>query len=373
MKQSKLYDIGYCDLTKNRMFDDIHRCKNTQRYDIQRYKFFDEHNDTMLGAFWRPDEVSMTKDKSDYESNSFNYERFILTEQFKKLSMLDSLQGRSPAFTFGQLTTNPELEGAILTWDFFEMIHSRSYSHIIQSVYPDPSIVFDETFDNELLMKHTKTIVREYEVLYREVLKYNLGLRELDEELKEMIVLALASVNILEGVRFYSGFASIWSLKEFRGIFPGSSKILQFIAKDENYHLTLTQNMLRRLKNDPEEGFQEAFKKMEPKIYDMYFEASEEEFEWIDYLYQHGHPLGINENIAKAYIKYVTNLRLRNIGLKIIYPGETKNPITWINKYLSMDASETALQEIENSEYKQGGIEMEHISGEDFKNLYQSL
>jgi ribonucleoside-diphosphate reductase beta chain len=277
--------------------------------------------------------------------------------------MLDSLQGRSPIFTFGQITTNPEFENCVLTWDFFEgSIHSRSYSHIIQSMYPDPQEVFDSTFDNKVLTKHTKTIIRDYNKLYPLVIKY-LNNEIIDkQDFKEKLILAMVSVNILEGIRFYSGFASVWALTEFRNIFSGSSRILQLIARDENVHMSLTQSVLNILRKNEEEGFSDIIKKLEPKIYDMYFEASEEEFEWIDFLYQHGTPLGINENIAKEYIKYLTNLRLRAIGMKSIYPGSNKNPITWINKYLNLGSAESALQEIESVDYQTGGIIMEDVS-----------
>ena len=370
-KQPNLYEPKYCDLQTHKLFDFDNECKNTQRFDIVRYPFIDKLNDKMLSFFWRPDEISMGRDKVDYETNSEDYEKFIITEQLKKLTMLDSLQGRSPIFTFGQITTNPEFENCILTWDFFEgSIHSRSYSHIIQSMYPDPQEVFDSTFDNKILTKHTKTIIRDYNNFYPTVIKYLNGESIDKKEFKEQLILALVSVMLLEQLRFYSGFASFWSLTEFRNIFPGSSKILQLIARDEGLHTTLVQHVFNTLRKNDEEGFKDTIEKLTPKIYDMYFEASEEEFEWIDFLYQHGTPLGINQNIAKEYIKYLTNLRLRAIGLKSIYPGSTKNPITWINKWLNFGSSESALQEVEAVDYQTGGIIMEDVDyGEVMKNV----
>jgi len=132
----------------------------------------------------------------------------------------------------------------------------------------------------------------------------------------------------------------------------------------------LTQYIFNTLRKNDDEGFAETIEKLTPKIYDMYFEASEEEFEWIDFLYQHGTPLGINQNIAKEYIKYLTNLRLKAIGLKSIYPGSNKNPITWINKWLNFGSSEGALQELENIDYATGSIEMEDV---DFKSIKQKV
>jgi len=61
--------------------------------------------------------------------------------------------------------------------------------------------------------------------------------------------------------------------------------------------------------------------------------------------------------MAKSYVKYLTNLRLRAIGLKSIYPGYSKNPMTWVNSYLSKEDTESALQEIENTDYAVGAID----------------
>ena len=46
--------------------------------------------------------------------------------------MLDSVQGRGPALAFLPFVSLPELESCILTWDFMETIHSRSYTYIIK-------------------------------------------------------------------------------------------------------------------------------------------------------------------------------------------------------------------------------------------------
>ena len=39
-----------------------------QRYDSYKYPVFDKLTNQMLGYFWRPEEVSLQKDRSDYAS-----------------------------------------------------------------------------------------------------------------------------------------------------------------------------------------------------------------------------------------------------------------------------------------------------------------
>ena len=63
----------------------------------------------------------------------------------------------------------------------------------------------------------------------------------------------MMNVNILEGIRFYVSFACSFAFGELK-VMEGSAKIISLIARDENQHLVLTQNIIKNWKNgdDPE-------------------------------------------------------------------------------------------------------------------------
>jgi len=337
--------------------------RNTQRYDKVRYEFYAKLNQDMKDLFWQAQEISLVNDKADFQNLS-KVEKHIFTTVISKLVMLDSLQGRSPVLMFGQITTNPEFESALNIIQFFEgAIHSFSYSYMVEFMMSEnPELIFDNSWDNKELGKETDTIIRDYNGLYEWVIEYiyknqkNLQITdEWMEEFKIKIFTALIAINILEGIRFYSGFASVWSITEFTNKLAGSSRILQLIARDENKHLAFTQKSIQILKKDP--NFEGIFEKITSKIYDMYWEASEEEMRWIDELYQYGSPMGINSEIAKNYVKFITNVRLRAIGLKSIYPDVNENPLKWIGKFLNFGNSEKSLQESEEIDYLLNPIE----------------
>ena len=110
------------DFTKQNMF--FGEDQNTQRYDVFKFPVFDKLNQTMLGYFWRPEEVSLQKDRADFAA--FRPEqKHIFTANLKYQTLLDSVQGRGPCLAFLPHVSLPELEGCIVTWDFFETIHSR--------------------------------------------------------------------------------------------------------------------------------------------------------------------------------------------------------------------------------------------------------
>ncbi len=386
--------------------------RNTQRFDKVKYEFLDKANVRMQSFFWRPDEISMKKDQVDFSESCTEAEKFIMTTQLQKLVMLDSVQGRGPVLTFSQLTTNPEFENCLLTWEFFEgAIHSRSYSYNVEQVYADPREVFDKSWENKLLLKHASTVTEEYNKLYDMVLDYLIinrsdsyykktldifkkskGIKdffkhlynqtkmffnkdtkeEFMHELKKQIILAMTSVNILEGIRFYPGFAAVWGITEFTGRLPGASLILQLIARDENQHLALTQWLINKLKKDETEGFVEAWKEIQSQVYDMYWKACEEECEWVEHLYSKGSTLGLNAEIGKQYIKYLTNQRLKAIGLRPIYPEINRNPIPWVEKWLEFSKIEGALQEEEAIDYKVGAVKR-NLNQDQIKELFDKI
>ena len=357
----KLYSSTKVDFTKEPMF--FGKDKNTQRFDVMKYKFFDKNNDNQLARFWRPEEISLTKDKGDFEGSQ-DHIKFIYKKTLQKLIFLDSLQGRSPFSTFAQITTLPELENAILTWTFFEgAIHSRSYSHNLRNVFSDPSKVFDETFEDEVLMKHADKIAKHYNELHDYIVEYQYndmkGIPNTDEfmkKLKRKVILALINVNILEGIRFYPGFSAIWGMTEGLGIFNGTSKILKLICRDENQHLALSQKIINILKKTESEGFTSLFAELEPEIEQMYKEALEQEHEWAEYIFSKGSFIGLNDILIKQYMDFITVQRMKAIGQKSIVQSTAKNPLPWIDAWITESSVEGTPQESEVSDYVMGGF-----------------
>ena len=123
-----------------------------QRYDGSKYPVFEKLTQQQLGYFWRPEEVSLQKDRGDYQ-HLRPEQKHIFTSNLKYQIMLDSVQGRGPGMAFTPYCSLPELEACMKVWEFMEMIHSRSYTYIIKNVYPDPSEVFDTIIDDEKIVE----------------------------------------------------------------------------------------------------------------------------------------------------------------------------------------------------------------------------
>ena len=223
-----------------------------QRYDTMKYPIFDKLTQQQLGYFWRPEEVSLQKDRNDY-AELRPEQKSIFTSNLKYQTMLDSVQGRGPCLAFLPFCSLPELEGCIVTWDFMETIHSRSYTYIIKNLYSDPSDVFDTIIKDEKIEKRAQSVTQCYDDLINIGHKWHLDKSKIDEyELKKKLWKALVTVNILEGLRFYVSFACSFAFGELK-LLEGSAKIISFIARDESQHLAVSQRIInnyRDVEND---------------------------------------------------------------------------------------------------------------------------
>jgi hypothetical protein len=135
-----VFNTSQVDSTKQKMF--FGPPLGVQRYDKFKYPVFDRLTQTQLGFFWRPEEVSLQKDRADYQVLN-EAQKHIFTSNLKYQILLDSVQGRGPGMAFMPYCSLPELEGAMNIWQTMEMIHSRSYTHIIKNVYKNGVLVIN--------------------------------------------------------------------------------------------------------------------------------------------------------------------------------------------------------------------------------------
>ncbi len=310
------------------------------RYDQVKYPVIEKITDKQLGFFWRPEEVDVSKDKADFHSLS-KHEQHIFTSNLKRQILLDSVQGRAPNLAFLPIVSLPELENWVETWSFFETIHSRSYTHIIRNIYPDPSTVFDNMLDVKEILECGNDIEKYYDEL-------------INKPSKKAVWMCMMSANALEGVRFYVSFACSWAFAELKKM-EGNAKIIKFIARDENTHLAGTTTILKLLKRDEKE-FEKIAKETEQECIDLYIKVIEQEKQWAEYLFKNGSMIGLNENILKQYVEWIGCKRMRAIGLQCPYTVSQMNPLPWTEKWIGGGNVQVAPQETEISSYVVGGV-----------------
>ena len=364
-----VFNKGHVDTKQQPMF--FGAPLGVQRYDSYKYPVFEKLTNQMLGYFWRPEEVSLQKDRGDYQSLRPE-QKHIFTSNLKYQILLDSVQGRGPGMAFSPYCALPELEGAMNVWQFMEMIHSRSYTYIIKNVYPDPAEVFDTILDDDKILARAKSVTAAYDDFINMAhqydqsnwwkpewkdASYNASYEE--RELKRKLYLAVSNVNILEGIRFYVSFACSFAFGELK-LMEGSAKIISLIARDENQHTVLTQQMIKAWQKGDDPVMSQIMKEEEQTVIDMYRMAVEEEKEWAQYLFKDGSMIGLNDKLLVKYVEWICNKRMRAIGLDPIYDAPIKNnPLPWTEHWISSKGLQVAPQETEVESYVVGGIKQD--------------
>ena len=363
-----VFNTDQVDTTKGQMF--FGPPLGVQRYDKFKYPIFDKLTQTQLGFFWRPEEVSLQKDRADYQTLNAA-QKHIFTSNLKYQILLDSVQGRAPGMAFAPYVSLPELEGCMNIWQTMEMIHSRSYTHIIKNVYPDPSEVFDTILDDEKIIARAESVTKAYDEFLNLAQEYGQSnswkpdmyshpnSEWTRKDLKRSLYRAVANVYILEGIRFYVSFACSFAFGELK-LLEGSAKIISLIARDESQHMAVTNNILNKWKEGDDPEMIDIIKEEEDFIYEMFKSCVQEEKEWAEYLFKDGSIIGLNDKLLQNYVEWTANRRLKSIGLKPIFDVPlANNPLPWTAHWLSSKGLQVAPQETEVESYMIGSIKQD--------------
>ena len=368
MKGMTVFNTEEVNTKKQPMF--FGKPLGVQRYDNFKYPAFENLTKQQLGYFWRPEEVSLQKDRGDYQTLRPE-QKHIYTSNLKYQIMLDSVQGRAPSMAFLPYCSLPELEACMEVWGFMEMIHSRSYTYVIKNVYPDPSEVFDTILKDDRILERAASVTESYDTFINYAQEYGQSSAWKDDmrhhpnsewtrkDLKRHLYRAVANVNILEGIRFYVSFACSFAFGELK-LMEGSAKIISLIARDENQHLALTQNIINNWRKGDDPDMVEIIKEEEVWTYEMFDRCVNEEKKWAEYLFKEGTMIGLNDKLLFQYVEWIANRRLRSIGLKSQYDIPLKNnPLPWTEHWISSKGLQVAPQETEVESYVVGGIKQD--------------
>ena len=363
-----VFNTEEVETTKQPMF--FGKPLGIQRYDNYKYPVFERLTTQQLGYFWRPEEVSLQKDRSDYQLLRPE-QKHIFTSNLKYQVMLDSVQGRGPGMAFAPYCSLPELEGCMKVWEFMEMIHSRSYTYIIKNVYSNPSDVFDTILSDDRILERAQSVTQAYDDfingaheydqsnMWKEGWKGSYLSETTTYELKRKLFRAVANVNILEGIRFYVSFACSFAFGELK-LMEGSAKIVSLIARDENQHLVITQQILNKWRDGDDPDMKKIYKEEEAWFYKTFENAVNQEKLWSEYLFKNGSMIGLNEKLLQQYVEWIANKRMKAVGLKPVYDiAQRANPLPWTQHWISSKGLQVAPQETEVESYVVGGIKQD--------------
>ena len=245
------------------------------------WEFYKKHQ----AAFWTAEEVDLTNDIRDWENLNDN-ERYFVKNILSFFAASDGIVNENLAENFLKEVQYPEAKFFYGFQLMMENIHSLMYSLLIDTYISNPKEK-DECFHAiERLPAVNK--------------KANWALNWIKNSSFAERLIAFAAV---EGIFFSGSFCSIFWLKS-RGIMQGLCNANALIFKDENLHCDFAIHLLNNhLTNKPSEE----------KIKQIILSALEIEKEFIT----ESLPvslIGMNSNLMKQYLEFVTDQLLVKMG-----------------------------------------------------------
>lgn len=296
---------------------------NLREWNRIKYNWATEMYRTMLNNFWIPEEIALNEDVKQFPYLTKG-ERNAFDKIISFLNFLDSVQSENLP-NLSRYITAAEVASLLNIQAFQEEIHAQSYSYILDTV-TNP-ITRDKIYDiwreDEELLKRNEFIANIYQ-------DFN------ENPTLETFLKSIMANYILEGIYFYSGFSFFYTLAR-QGKMTATSTIFKYINRDEITHLVLFQNIIKELKIERPELFTA---KLESELREMMKTGVEHEVSWGQYV-TNNEILGVNDELIDKYIKYLSNLRLKAIGFKELYPEITENPMAWIESFSKINNTKT--------------------------------
>lgn len=136
-----------------------------------------------------------------------------------------------------------------------------------------------------------------------------------------------------------------------RGLMKGMSTIVEWSLRDESHHVECMIKLFHTLiKEHPKAWTDELKDAIRQTAKDMV--KLEDKF--IDLMFAMGPVAGITPDETKTYIRYTTDRRMIQLGLKPIY-RQKENPFDWIDEMMSAH-THTNFFEGRSTEYSKGGV-----------------
>ena len=325
------------------------------RYDRIKYPIIEKMYKEMRSFFWQPYEITLTEDKRDFNNKMSEEQKFIFSSVLSRQVILDSIQQRGPIEVLSKYASIPELEPLLLTYAYMEQIHSESYSWTIRNVYNEPDKIFNNISQIPIMIDCVERTTKFYDQLNHTPSKKNL-------------LLCLFSVNALEAIQFYASFACSFAFAE-NDLMHKNAKLIKLIARDEAVHHNMTKIIIQLLLRDEPEYIQ-IFEDNKEEFEQIYFDVADMEKKFADYVFQNGSMFGINSQMLKSYIDFVTTKAMRKIGLKYHTPV-SQNPLPYMDKHLNTAEQQDSPQEEEVIDYLQG-VE-DDVTEEKINNLHKKF
>ena len=283
-------------------------------------------------AHWIEDELDLSEDVADWKSGKMSStEKEYVTNILRLFTQSDVAVGQNYYDQFIPKFKNNEVRNMLGSFAAREGIHQRAYALLNETLgLPDSEyhafLEYTEMVDKvEFMMDSDPSTTR------------GLGL-------------ALAKSVFNEGVALFASFVMLLNFQRF-GKMKGMGKVVEWSIRDESMHVEGNSKLFKAYCAEHPRIVDDEFKK---EIYTMSKKAVRLEDKFVDLAYEAGYIKGLKAEEVKEYIRYITDRRLLQLGLKPNFKVKD-NPLPWLEWVLN-GADHTNFFENRVTEYEVAGL-----------------
>ena len=312
-----------------------------------QYPVLEELYQLQLAQIWNEFEVDLTQDKVDMQTLPKSVTD-LMVKTIMWQTVADSVASRSIIETLGKYISNSELMNLATLWSFFEVIHARTYSHIIKQTFTDPNELLEELYNDAAIMQRSEVIVDCFDNIA------NLSNDAPREEVEDAIIQAFTGLFALEAIAFMSSFAVTFAIVR-RDVLIGIGQLVTLICRDEVLHTRMDYEILSILMNDPD--ISDMFKRNEGKIKEILDAVVQQEINSSEYLFSEGREvIGLNAKRLQQYSLFVSKPVYDVLGIPFDFEVVEENPLPYMDDYTTQGTTQAAAQEVQIVNYQIGAI-----------------
>lgn len=316
------------------------------------HKFFHTLYKNMLARTWFPEQVNISKDKTNY-SKLTPAEKRAYDLVLAQLIANDSIQTNQLMDSLNSYITSPVINACIAQQAAVEALHSESYAVMAEDICQDTDRIYEmHLYDEELMLKN-KSVEEMYTNLHQPMVPNKDGSYTYFPPSKEDILLAMVANQILEELVFPGGFAVMLTLGSKM---VGSAEMIVEIMKDETLsHVPLFYSMFRCAVDEEYDGAipNIVIRKAHELITNMVYA----EKRWTNYVSKG--ILGFSRKVVDIFVENKADSVCKNLRLPTIY-NRTEHDL--LGKLLSERLrggtyeSRSNFFEVNATEYSKGSI-----------------
>lgn len=250
---------------------------------------------------WIEDEADLSEDVKQWQSTLNEVERNHVTQILRLFTQSDVEVGKVYYDKLIPVFANNEIRNMLGSFACREAIHQRAYA-LLNDTLGLPDTDFQAFLEYEEMAEKVDFMT------------------DASTDTDEGIALTLAKAVFNEGVSLFASFAMLLNYQRF-GKMLGMSTIVEWSLRDESLHVQGVSRMFREFGVINDE--------IRDRIADMARTVAGLEDRFIDLAYAMGPVEGLTPDEVKQYIRYITDRRMLQLGLKPVF-NQTRNPLPWL-------------------------------------------